>query len=227
MRRLLILSSALAVAFVTLAPAAQAQSRRPGQPDREQERAKAERDKERKLDERGPAPLDMRRADGPCPYVKVLYDAARYVEFEGGREASAAVAYTGEIEGVEAGCEYKSDEPIRVGLKVNFSLGKGPQATASSRSYRYWVAVTERNKTILAKEYFAVPADFSASDRIKTADIVEGIVIPRANTGVSGSNFEILVGFDVTEQQAAFNRAGKRFRVNAGQSAQAGAPDKQ
>ena len=33
---------------------------------------------------------------------------------------------------------------------------------------------------------------------------------------MSGSNFEILVGFDVTPEMADFNRLGKRFRVNAG-----------
>ena len=31
----------------------------------------------------------------------------------------------------------------------------------------------------------------------------------------------MLVGFDVTPEMAAFNREGKRFRVNAGQTAQA------
>ena len=40
----------------------------------------------------------------------------------------------------------------------------------------------------------------------------------------SGANFEVLVGFDVTPQMAAFNRDGKRFRLNAG-SAVAGNTD--
>ena len=35
---------------------------------------------------------------------------------------------------------------------------------------------------------------------------------------VSGNNFEVLVGFDVTPDQAQFNRDGKRFRINAGQT---------
>jgi hypothetical protein len=43
---------------------------------------------------------------------------------------------------------------------------------------------------------------------------VKGIVIPRATATVSGANFEILVGFDVTPEMAAFNREGKRFRPN-------------
>ena len=41
---------------------------------------------------------------------------------------------------------------------------------------------------------------------------------------------DLLIGFDVTPEMAAFNRDGKRFRVNAGQTAQAqqaGTPPKQ
>ena len=49
------------------------------------------------------------------------------------------------------------------------------------------------------------------------------IVIPRADVTTSGSNFEVLIGFDVTPQMAEFNRSGSRFRVNAG-AAQPAAP---
>ena len=45
---------------------------------------------------------------------------------------------------------------------------------------------------------------------------MDQLVIPRALATTSGSNFEVLVGFEVTPQMAAFNRLGKRFRVNAG-----------
>jgi hypothetical protein len=41
-------------------------------------------------------------------------------------------------------------------------------------------------------------------------------VIPRASIDTSGSNFEVLIGFDVTPEMAEFNRSGSRFRVNAG-----------
>src|SRR5437879_5616850 len=40
------------------------------------------------------APLPALRNAGPCPFVKVLYDAGRYVEFKDGKEASADVGYT-------------------------------------------------------------------------------------------------------------------------------------
>ena len=96
-----------------------------------------------------------------------------------------------------------------------FNLGRGPQATADQRTYRYWVAVTARNEAVLAKEYFDLPVKFDGA-RATSMTQEQTIVIPRRDTEVSGSNFEILVGFDVTPEMAAFNRDGSRFRVNAG-----------
>lgn len=162
------------------------------------------------------APLPALRNAGPCPYVKVLYDAARYHEFTGGQETAGAVGYTGEIQGVSAACEYKDDQPIKVQTKILFTLGKGPAAQGDSKTYRYWVAVTDRNKAVLNKEYFDLPVKFGGKDRVDVTDELDGIVIPRAAATTSGSNFEVLVGFDVTPEMADFNRAGKRFRANAG-----------
>jgi opacity protein-like surface antigen len=170
------------------------------------------------------APLAQLRNAGPCPYVKVLYDASRYLEFKDGKEAAASTGYTGEIQGVSSGCAYKNDEPIRIKVEVLFELGRGPQAVDPHKTYRYWVAVTTRNQTVLAKEYFDLPVNFQAGqDRVYATEKLETITIPRADAKVSGGNFEVLIGFDVTPEMAAFNRDGKRFRVNAGQTAQAAA----
>ncbi|MDI6623645.1 MAG: Tat pathway signal sequence domain protein, partial [Brevundimonas sp.] len=161
------------------------------------------------------APLRRSAAAGPCPYVKILYDAARYVELTGDRVAASNVAYTGEIEGLVSDCAYQADEPITVYTRVLFNLGRGPQAQGDGRTYRYWIAVTERNKAVLAKEYFDLPVSFDgALTTSVTHDQV--VVIPRAAATTSGDNFEILVGFDVTPEMAEFNRTGSRFRVNAG-----------
>ena len=184
-----------------------------------QEQDDEEAAKKKKRDEewnQPSAPLPALRNAGPCPYVKVLYDAARYHEFQNSQEASASVVYTGEIQGISAACEYKDDQPIKVQMKVLFTLGKGPQATSDSKTYRYWVAVTDRNKEVIAKEYFDLPVKFGGKERVDVTDELDGIVIPRGAATTSGSNFEVLVGFDVTPEMADFNRAGKRFRANAG-----------
>lgn len=177
------------------------------------------KDKKKKEEEWGDkqAPLPQLRNAGPCPYVKVLYDAGRYVELKDNKETATAVGYTGEIEGLSSGCAYKSDEPIKVRIELLFGLGKGPQAAGNQHTFRYWVAVTDRNNAVINKEYFNLPVTFPAGqDRTLVTDKIQGIVIPRIKPTVSGSNFEVLVGFDVTPEMVAFNRLGKRFRPNAG-----------
>ncbi|WP_374599467.1 Tat pathway signal sequence domain protein [Brevundimonas sp.] len=212
MRRVLKLSLASAIVAATLMPlAAQAQSpqQRPGQ------QQGASEEPERTTRAPRIAPLSRRAAAGPCPYVKILYDAARYVEMTGDRPSAANVGFTGEIEGLTSNCMYQADQPITVDTRILFNLGRGPQAQTDGRTYRYWIAVTERNKAVLAKTYFDLPVAFEGADRTSVTE-EQTIIIPRAELTTSGDNFEILVGFDVTPEMAQFNRDGSRFRINAG-----------
>lgn len=195
------------------AQSSQSQDDQRRQAQADEDAKKKQKEKEWKVEQ---APLPEQQNAGPCPFAKVLYDASRYVELKGGQENPAAVGYTGEIEGLQASCAYKGNQPIHEHLAVGFAFGKGPQAKAMHKDYRYWVAVTVRNLAILDKQYFTVSADFpKGSDRVNYVDQLADIQIPRAKAGVSGANFEILVGFDVTPEMADFNRLGKRFRVNA------------
>jgi|HubBroStandDraft_3_1064219.scaffolds.fasta_scaffold35855_2 hypothetical protein len=164
------------------------------------------------------SPLPQLKNAGPCPFVKVLYDAARYIEFKDDVEGSAAVRYTGEIQNLSSICAYKAAEPIVVKARILFELGRGPQAIGRTKVYHYWVAVTDRNHAVIDKTSFDMPVTFPAgADRTYVTEEIGKIVIPRKDANVSGANFEVLVGFDVTAKMADFNRQGKRFRPNAGQ----------
>ncbi len=221
MRRTLLLLITLLTAW-TVVPAfpayAQGRGGGAGQGGGEGDDQDADKKKKRNAEwELRQAPLPGKRNAGDCPFVKVLYDAARYEEFKDNKETSSAVAYTGEIDGLSSECSYKGLDPIKVDMRILFHLGRGPQGADSHKTYRYWVAVTHRNQSILAKEYFNLPITFPAGqDRVSGADTVAGIIIPRADKTINGNNFEILVGFDVTPQMAEFNELGKRFLINAG-----------
>ena len=218
MRRVLKLSliSTLAAAglAVGLAPVSAAAQQRPGQASGQRDEA-TQTTRPTRI-----APLGRNAAAGPCPYVKILYDAARYVEMPADQLAAANAGFTGEIEGLSSICRYQSDDPITVDMRVLFNLGRGPQAQGDGRTYRYWVAVTERNTAMLAKTYFDLPVTFEGRDRTQVTQ-EQTIVIPRASATTSGDNFEILVGFDVTPAMAELNRTGSRFRINAGAPAAA------
>ena len=221
MRRQMLLAAAF-MAALTAVPAtsyAQMGRRDPGDDQRQQQEDAAKKRKQKEEWGDSQAPLQALRNAGPCPFVKTLYDAARYVEFKEAREASANVAWSGEIQGISAGCAYKDDQPIQVRMEVLFEVGKGPQAEGRQKTYRYWVAVTDRNKAVLAKQTFDLPVTFpEGEDRLYITENVNNITIPRASVATSGANFEVLVGFEVTPQMAEFNREGKRFRLNVGQA---------
>jgi hypothetical protein len=170
-------------------------------------------------------PLPPVTADGACPYVKVLYDAARSIKFKDNKQASGSVAWSGEIQGLIADCSYAGAGPITVKTNITFLFGRGPQADSQKTSFSYWVAVTDRDKAVLDKQYFTLDAMFPAGvDRVIAIDKIANIQIPRASAAVKGDNFEVLVGFDVTPEQATFNRSGARFRANAVGEAAAAPP---
>jgi hypothetical protein len=119
--------------------------------------------------------------------------------------------------GVRSLCRYVDANPITLRMEVDMAFGRGPAATADRQTYRYWVAVARRGRAPIEKVYFDVDVRFPRGQSVVThTEEIERIEIPRANNDVSGENFEILVGFELTPEQLQFNRDGKRFRVDAG-----------
>ena len=157
---------------------------------------------------------------GPCPRAFALYDASRIVEFRGEQERFANVGFTGEFNKVRSLCRYYGANPIEGDLELDIEFGRGPAAAGqSTATYEYFVAVTRKNIGVINKKTFPIQVTFPAgSDRVRVTERVDKIVIPRAKEGTSGENFEIIVGFELTEAQRVFNAEGKRFRVSAGQN---------
>lgn len=162
---------------------------------------------------------DDRPNVGPCPLMGVLYDTARVVKFnQPNSQRYANIEFTGEMQGVRGLCRYVDSDPITMNMEIEMAFGRGPAATSDRQTYRYWVAVTRRGRAPIEKVYFDIDVRFPRGEAIVTRrERIEQIVIPRANEEISGENFEILVGFDLTPEQLQFNRDGRRFRIDAGE----------
>ncbi len=163
---------------------------------------------------------DDRPNVGPCPLMGVLYESSRLVKFaEPNVERYANIEYTGEFRGIRGLCRYVESNPIRMAVEIDMAFGRGPAATSDRQHYRYWVAVARRGLAPIQKQYFDVNVEFPhGQNLVTTTERIGYIMIPRAQADTSGENFEILVGFDLTPEELAFNRAGKRFRVDSGQN---------
>jgi len=161
--------------------------------------------------------LDDRQNAGPCPTVGALYDAGRVIEFSGETENYSDIAYTGEIVGVRLFCRYADGDPLLAEVEIGFAFGQGPKGTERFHEYDYFVAVTRRNARVLSRETFKIKADFRKGPVTSGSELIGRIVIPRRDETISGGNFEVLVGFELSDKQLKFNKDGKRFRLDAGQ----------
>jgi len=157
---------------------------------------------------------------GPCPNALALYDAHRLVEMNGPDLVYENVGFTGEILNVVSRCTYTDERisPIDMEVGVRMAFGRGPAAAASSKTYNLFIAVTRTDNSVIEREVFPVTVRFDrGEDRVEVIEEFAPITIPRATATTSGSNFEVLLGFELTDEQLQFNRDGLRFRVSAGQ----------
>lgn len=161
--------------------------------------------------------FDTRQNAGTCPPAGAVYNAARIVDFDGAQQTFPNVAYTGEIVDVRLYCRYAGTDPVRAEIEIDFAFGKGPAGTSNRRDYNYWVAVTRRSGKVLDKQSFTVSANFSDGPIASESELLQRIIIPRADESVSAANFEVLIGFELTDEQLTYNKEGRRFRLNAGQ----------
>ncbi|MEZ5891582.1 MAG: hypothetical protein R3C58_00320 [Parvularculaceae bacterium] len=148
----------------------------------------------------------------PCPNVVVLNDAARFIQFDGG-ELAENVAYSGEVVDVSTTCRYFSDKPIEATVSIDVAFGKGPKGAEQEKIFNYFVAVTRTNTDVIDKKIFPVKVKFDDDRPVEAFRVdIDKIVIPRKDENTSGVNFEIVIGFEVTPQQAIFNRSGKSLK---------------
>ena len=78
--------------------------------------------------------------------------------------------------------------------------------------------MTGLDSVVIQKQVFPVTVEFRpGQERVEVTEIFDPVRIPRAGADTSGVNFEVLVGFELTDEQLEFNRSGLRFRVDAGQ----------
>ena len=151
------------------------------------------------------------RNPGPCPGVYFLNDASRFVEFDG-EPSPETLAWSGEMLTIEGTCRYFEDYPIRARVRFDMAVGRGPAADERTYEVTYFVAVTRTNRDLIAKEEFTRRVSLKPGAAKELSEEIREIVIPRAKATTSGTNFEILVGFKLTREQAIYNRSGQSLK---------------
>ncbi|CAK0764808.1 Lipoprotein [uncultured Gammaproteobacteria bacterium] len=141
-----------------------------------------------------------------CPKVALVSDVATATLFRpgGGNELTDVVA-RGQINNDFPGeCEYNKD-----GVTVTFTMilgaERGPAMKGNQVDLRYFVALSDPEQGIISKREFDTSVEFKPNlpRAGNSEELQQKIPLPLDQ---DARHYEILVGFQLTPEQLAFNR---------------------
>lgn len=143
-----------------------------------------------------------------CPQVGALADGANLARFRPGGGADLTdLAVEASIARVGGTCERARGDRVRVTVNVTFDAARGPAATGRTADLPWFVAVT-RDGQILDRQSFATRVEFpaNAATAPRTSETVE-LLLP---AGQPPSAFSVIVSFQLSEAELAYNRRARR-----------------
>ena len=148
---------------------------------------------------------DLPRFAPACPQVAILSDGADLTAFRAQGADLTDMVVDGRITGVSGKCALDDLTHLRTTISVNMDVARGPAARTRQADVTYFVSVS-RGDAILDKRDYTLAVDFPRnSDRLRlTGDQVD-LVLP-VDDKLTGAAYSVLVGFQLTPDQLAFNR---------------------
>jgi len=141
-----------------------------------------------------------------CPNVSILGGSESLVLFKDGpgRDIIDILAEL-EMSSLQAKCEY---DDLRVNVQTSFEIiaVQGLKSDIESAIIGFFVAVVGPNGQMLAKENFESQIEFPHGRRQigVSEEMVQRIPLSTQN---QGPNYQVLVGFQLTPEQLAYNQS--------------------
>ena len=145
-----------------------------------------------------------------CPKVSILPYADQITVFrEGPGRDLVDVEYEGVISPVSGECVYEDDYArVEVDLILRIGAIKGPAAISNEQSFNFFVAVTDGKNRVLNKKVFDSPVVVPEGRRRGAVQEELRQRFPIVS-GQRGSDYKIIVGFQLTKEQMAYNQSNR------------------
>ena len=148
---------------------------------------------------------DQPRFAPACPQTGILRDGADMTRFRPNGTDLTDMIVDGRIVGLSGKCSLDDPTHLRTVISVSMDLTRGPAAQGRQADVTYFLAVS-RGDTILDKKDYTFNVSFPRnSDRVRLVGDQIDLVLP-VDPKLSGAAYSILVGFQLTPDQLAFNR---------------------
>ena len=139
-----------------------------------------------------------------CPAIVPAPGADTIALFGPGGHAAKDVVVGGKIYGLDDTCVR-----LKVGIEVNAEISLYAQRASmdvKDATFPYFVALVDPDQKVLTEESFQVPVQFLPAEAVRRVPAEKiTIRLPLKNVATS-AGYSIVVGFQLTPDQIAFNR---------------------
>ena len=146
-----------------------------------------------------------------CPPTAILDDAGELVRFATvPPKGPGDVSFRVRMKYISGVCEV-AEEAVAMELSSAMEVSRGPANKNSEARFSYFVAILDKNKTILTRTEFPMIAKFQGGERQLQFQENVTVTIPKKVT-VSPKDFYVYFGFEMSPEELANNRSRLRRR---------------
>jgi hypothetical protein len=153
--------------------------------------------------------LDTVKLTPLCPKVGVLADTERLTNFATGPAQDLTdVSFEARVGTVMGSCKYDEDgSKITLLLDIPLSTTRGPAYRGPVR-FSYFVATLDGARNVTGREQFDLNFDMPG-DTVRVASTEQLSETYKLPPDTLGAAYQVLVGFVLTPEQLAYNRANR------------------
>lgn len=143
--------------------------------------------------------------DNKCPKAELVNELSSLTNFVTPTDPQYynMVSYA-ELTSIDTQCSLNT-RSVTIDLDINFMAEKGPQSLSISGTHPYFIAVTSPDGDILAKEIFNVNIPYTTDvNGVSTKTESTRQIIPLQDPEMA-TEYKILVGFQLSQEQLAYN----------------------
>ena len=154
---------------------------------------------------------DEAREAGGCPSGAALADAATVTKLRaGGGKDPTDVVMTAELAKPEIVCDFnKESGKVDVSLTFPITVRRGPADKGEAQTLSYFVAILDLDNTVAAKQTFA--RDVAVDQNTATFRESPGTISFTVGKEKKPVGYEVLVGFQLSQDELAYNREKHRY----------------
>lgn len=147
----------------------------------------------------------------PCPRVGILGDAYKGTQYRDGPGRDLTdVAFDVELLDYNGSCKYENNQStVVVSFVLQVAAARGPAASQPEALVPYFVAVVDKQQTVLSRQRFVARVPFKEGQRriVVGEELEQSIPLG----GRRSTEVEILVGLELPADQLGRNRIQRGF----------------